>query len=113
MNFKPLYDRVVVDPQCEESFSKAGIVLPQTSQERPQIGIVVAVGDGENFDGIETKMRVKINDKILFQKYAGNELKIDGKTYIVLRQIDIVGVFNDWENYSSRGACESRPFTWC
>lgn len=95
MNFKPLFDRVVVDPQSEENISKAGIVLPQTSQERPQIGVVVAVGDGENFDGLETKMKVKINNKVLFQKYAGNELKMDGRTYIVLRQIDIIGVFND------------------
>lgn len=97
MNFKPIYDRVVVDPNMEENISKAGIVLPQTSQERPQIGVVVAVGDGENFDGVETKMKVKIGDKILFQKYAGNELKMENKTYIVLRQIDVIGVFNDWE----------------
>ena len=98
MKFKPLFDRIVVDPQVEENISKSGIVLPETSQERPQIGVVVCVGDGENFDGVETKMKVKIGDKILFQKYAGNELKIDGKTYVVLRQIDVIGVFNDWEN---------------
>ena len=95
MNFKPLFDRVVVDPEIEESVSKGGIVLPQTSQERPQIGVVVAVGDGENFDCNKTEMRVKINDKILFEKYAGTELKLNGKTYLVLRQIDIIGVFND------------------
>ena len=99
MNFKPLYDRIVVEPQAKSTLSKSGIVLPETSQERPQIGVVVAVGDGENFDGVETKIKVKIGDKILFQKYAGNELKIDEKTYIVLRQIDVIGVFNDWENY--------------
>ena len=98
MNFKPLYDRVVVDFEVEENISKSGIVLPQTSQERPQIGVVVCVGDGENFDGVETKMKVKIGDKILFQKYAGNELKMNNKTYVVLRQIDIIGVLNDWEN---------------
>ena len=95
MNFKPLYDRVVVDFEVEENISKSGIVLPQTSQERPQIGVVVCVGDGENFDGVETKMKVKIGDKILFQKYAGNELKMNNKTYVVLRQIDIIGVLND------------------
>ena len=95
MNFKPLYDRIVVDPKLEENVSNSGIVLPETSQERPQIGKVVCVGDGENFDGVETKMKVKIGDKILFQKYAGNELKIDDKTYIVLRQIDVIGVFDD------------------
>ena len=95
MNFKPLYDRVVIDPGVEENVSKAGIVLPQTSQERPHIGIVVSVGDGENFDGAETKIKVQIGDKVMFEKYAGNELKLDGKTYVVLRQIDIIGVFND------------------
>lgn len=101
MKFKPLYDRVVVEPEQNESVSKSGIVLPETSQERPQIGFVVAVGDGENFDGVETNIKVQIGDKVLFQKYAGNELKLDGKTYVVLRQIDVIGVFNDWENYSS------------
>lgn len=95
MNFKPLFDRVVVDPELDENKSKAGIILPQTSQQRPQIGVVVAVGDGENFDCNKTEMRVKIGDKILFEKYAGTELKIEEKTYVVLRQIDIIGVFND------------------
>lgn len=95
MNFKPLFDRVVVEPEVVETVSKAGIVLPQTSQERPQIGVVVSVGDGENFDGNKTEMKVKINDKILFEKYAGTELKMNGKSYVVLRQIDIIGVFND------------------
>ena len=105
MNFKPLFDRVVVDPEIDENKTKAGIVLPQTSQQRPQIGVVVAVGDGENFDCTKTEMRVKIGDKILFEKYAGTELKLEEKTYIVLRQIDIIGVFNDWENYSARRWC--------
>ena len=95
MNFKPLFDRVVINPDVEENVSKSGIVLPQTSQERPQIGRVVEVGDDENFEGVKTEMRVKIGDKILFEKYAGTELKLDGKTFIVLRQIDIIGVFND------------------
>lgn len=98
MNFKPLFDRVVVDPEVEENISHAGIVLPQTAQERPQIGVVVAVGDGQDFDGNRSEMKVKIGDKILFQKYAGNELKIAGKVYVILRQIDVIGVFNDWEN---------------
>ena len=102
MNFKPLFDRVVVEPFKNESVSKSGIVLPNTSQERPEIGKVVAVGDGENFDGVKTEIKVKIGDKILFEKYAGIEIKIDEKKYVVLRQIDIVGVFNDWENYCAR-----------
>ena len=95
MEFKPLFDRVVIDPEIEENISKAGIVLPQTSQERPQIGKVVAVGDGENFDGNKTEIKVNVGDKILFEKYAGTELKLNGKTYVVMRQSDVIGVFND------------------
>ena len=105
MNIKPLFDRVLILPEYETTQSQSGIVLPETSQERPQTGIVVAVGDGENLDGVKTKMKVKIGDKILFQKYAGNELKLDSKTYVVLRQIDVIGVFNDWENCSSWRRC--------
>ena len=95
MNFKPLFDRVVIDPNVEENETKAGIVLPGTAQERPQTGVVVAVGDGENFDCNKTEMRVKVGDRVLFEKYAGTELKLEGKIYVVLRQIDIIGVFND------------------
>ena len=58
-------------------------------------GVVIAVGDGENFDNVETKMKVQVGDKVLFEKYAGTELKLEEKTYVVLRQIDIIGVFND------------------
>lgn len=95
MNFKPLFDRVVVEPNQKENITNAGIVLPETSQERPQTGIVVAVGDGENLDNQKVEMKVKIGDKILFNKYSGNELKLNEKNYIVLRQIDIIGVYND------------------
>ena len=64
MNFKPIFDRVVIDPQVEENVSKSGIVLPQTSQEKPQVGIVVAIGDGENFDCSKTEMRVEVGNKV-------------------------------------------------
>ncbi len=110
MNFKPLYDRVLVEPEIKNNVSSSGIVLPETSQERPQIGIVIAVGDGENFDGVETKIKVKIGERVLFQRYAGNEVKIEGKTYVVLRQIDVVGVFNDWKNCSSRSGCKKQTY---
>jgi len=100
MNLRPLFDRVVIAPIVKENLSSSGIVLPETSQERPQIGEIVAVGDGENFDGEKVEMKVKVGDKIVFNRYAGVELKMDGKMYIVMRQIDIIGVCNDWENYS-------------
>lgn len=95
MKFKPLYDRIVIDPEVNENKTSAGIVLPQTSQERPQVGVVVAVGDGENFDNAKCEMKVKVGDKVLYEKYAGTDLKLEEKTYIVLRQIDVIGVFND------------------
>lgn len=95
MKFKPLFDRVVVEPNQKTNITNSGIVLPETSQERPQTGVVVAVGDGENLDNQKVEMKVKIGDRILFNKYAGNELKLDEKNYVVLRQIDIIGVYND------------------
>ena len=95
MNFKPLFDRVIIDPNEIADENKFNLVLPKTMENKPQIGVVVAVGDGENFDNAKTEMKVKIGDKVMFEKYAGNEVKIEGKNYVVLRQIDIVGVFDD------------------
>lgn len=95
MKIKPLYDRVIIEPNIEENVGKFGIVLPETSQERPQIGIVVAVGDGESIDSDKNEMKVKVNDKVLFNKFSGSEIKFEGKKFIILRQIDIVGVIND------------------
>ena len=92
MKFKPLYDRVVILPKNQNSISSSGIVLPETSQERPQIGIVKAIGDGTDFDGNKRDMKVKVGDEVLFNKYAGVELKFEGETYIVMREIDIIGV---------------------
>jgi len=95
MNIKPLFDRVIIKPENETNVTKSGIVLPQTSQERPQTGMIVAVGDGENLDGQKTEMRVKVGDKVVFNKYIGVEIKIDDVSHVVLRQIDIIGVIND------------------
>ena len=92
MNIKPLYDRVIILPESEENVTKSGIVLPSTSQERPERGSVVSVGDGIDFDGNKKEMQVKVGDRVIFNKYAGVELKIEGKTHIVMREIDIIGV---------------------
>lgn len=92
MNLKPIFDRVIIKPDEKENITRSGIVLPSTSQERPQTGIVVAIGEGIDFDGNEIKMRVKVKDNVLFNRYAGNEIKIDGITYLVLRQIDIIAI---------------------
>ena len=95
IKFKPLFDRVVIKPEIDEHIANCGIVLPDTSQEKPQIGMVVAIGDGENMDNDKNKMKVKIGDRVLFSKYAGVELKLDDENYIVMRQLDIIGVFDD------------------
>lgn len=92
MNLKPLFDRVVIEPKVEENVVN-GIVLPETSQERPQTGIVVAVGDGESFDSDKAIMKLSVGDRVLYNRYAGTELKLDGKNYVVMRQIDVIGVF--------------------
>ncbi len=92
MNIKPLYDRVIILPESEENVTKSGIVLPSTSQDRPERGNVVAVGDGIDFDGNKKEMQVNVGDRVIFNKYAGVELKIEGKTHIVMREIDIIGV---------------------
>ena len=100
MNFKPLFDRIVILPCVEDNNTTSGIVLPETLQERPQIGEVICVGDGENLDNVKTEMKVQVGDKVVFSKYAGIELKLEGITYVVLRQIDIIGVLDDRKNNS-------------
>lgn len=97
MNFKPLFDRVVIKPEVDEKVAGCGIVLPETSQEKPQIGRIVAIGDGESMDNDKNQMKVSVGDKVLFSKYAGVELKLANENYIVMRQLDIIGVFDDRE----------------
>ena len=92
MNIKPLFDRVLILPSEEKHNSNSNIILPETAKEKSQFGKVVAVGDGENFDYVKGKMKVQIGDTVLFNKYAGVEIKLDEKTYIVMRQVDLIGV---------------------
>ncbi len=92
MKLRPLYDRVIILPDRLETTSHSGIVLPETSQGRPQTGTVVAVGDGENFDGEKTAIKVNVGNKVLYNKYSGVEVKLNNELHIVLRQIDIIGV---------------------
>ncbi len=89
---KPLQDRVVLKMVENEETTKSGIVLAANSKEKPQVAIVVAVGPGGMIDGKEVTMQVKVNDKVIFAKYAGTEVKVDGEEYIVVRQNDILGV---------------------
>ncbi|MCL2234295.1 MAG: co-chaperone GroES [Firmicutes bacterium] len=92
MKIKPLFDRVVVKSIDSEEKTKSGIVLLAKDQEKPQMAKVIAVGPGGNIDGKDVTMQVKVNDKILFSKYAGSEFKIDGDEVTILRQNDILAI---------------------
>lgn len=90
---RPLGDRVVVKPLPSEEVTKSGIVLPDTAKEKPQEGEVMAVGSGRLLDnGDRVPIDLKTGDKVLFSKYAGNEVKIDDVEYLILREMDILGV---------------------
>ena len=95
LNFNPSADRVVVEAAAAETQTASGIYIPETAQEKPQKGTVVAVGPGKFADisGALIPMTHKVGDKILYGKYAGTELTIDGKEYLVMRESDIYGTF--------------------
>lgn len=91
MNVKPLGDRVVVKVLKAEEKTKSGIVLPDTAKEKPQEGEVMAVGTGRLLDnGQKVPMEVKVGDRIIFSKYAGTEIKIDGEEYLIFSERDIL-----------------------
>ena len=89
---KPLGDRVIVKPSVEEEKTAGGIFLPDTAKERPQWGEVVAVGPGKFEDGKRIEIEVKAGDKVIFLKYGGTEIKIDGVDYLILRESDILAI---------------------
>ena len=92
-NLKPLGNRVVVEPLEQEEVTASGIVLPETAKEKPQKGTVLAVGPGDRDDkGNRIAMDVALNDTVLFAKYGGTEIKIDGKKYLILRESDILAI---------------------
>ena len=93
MNLRPLYDRIVVKRIEEKETTRNGIVIPDSAQEKPQEGEVMAVGHGKRLeDGSLTALDVKVGDRILFGKYAGSENKLDGQEYIIMREEDVLGV---------------------
>ena len=90
---RPLGERVVIKPLPGEEVTKGGIVLPETAKEMPQEGEVVAVGPGRLLDnGTRVSIDLQVGDKILFSKYAGNEIKLDDVEYLIMRESDILGV---------------------
>ena len=95
MKIKPMNDRVLVTRVEEEQKTAGGIIIPDTAKEKPQEGKVVAVGPGKQDDsGKRIPLEVKKGDRILFSKYAGNEIKLDGKEHIFMREDDILAILN-------------------
>ncbi len=93
MKIRPLQDRVIVKRIAEEEKTKGGIIIPDTAKEKPQEGKVVAVGKGKtNDEGKLVALEVKVGDKILFGKYSGSEIKLDGEEHLIMREEDILGV---------------------
>jgi chaperonin GroES len=89
---RPLHDRVIVKRIEEEEKTKGGLIIPDTAKEKPQEGRVIAVGPGKQDDGKVIPLGVKAGDKILFGKYSGTEIKLDGEEHLILREDDILGV---------------------
>ncbi len=89
--FKPQGDRVLVEVAAAEEKTASGIIIPDTAKEKPQKGIVIAVGEGKKKD---EPMTVKVGDHVLYGKYSGTEITIDGKEYLIMRQDDIFGNYN-------------------
>jgi chaperonin GroES len=89
---RPLHDRVIVKRIEEEEKTKGGIIIPDTAKEKPQEARVIAVGPGRHDDGKVIPLGVKAGDKILFGKYSGTEIKLDGEEHLILREDDILGV---------------------
>ena len=92
MNVKPLGDRVVIKNVEQEETTKSGIVLPGAAKEKPQMAKVLAVGPGGLVDGKEVKMEVQVGQTVIYSKYAGTEVKLDGQEIILVRQSDILAI---------------------
>lgn len=93
MVLKPLADRVVVKPIQAEEKTKGGIVLPDTAKDKPQEGEVIAVGTGRILDnGTKIPLEVKVGDRVVYSKYSGSEIKIDGEEYLIIRESEILAI---------------------
>jgi chaperonin GroES len=96
MKIRPLHDRVLVKRIEEETKTKGGIIIPDTAKEKPIKGEVIAVGEGRILDnGQKVPVSVKVGDKIIFSKYAGTEIKIEGEEHLIMREDDILGVIEE------------------
>lgn len=89
ISFKPLADRVLIEPAPAEERTASGIIIPDTAKEKPLKGSIVAAGAGKK----DEPMTVKVGDQVLYGQYSGTEIKLDGKTYLIMRESDIYGIF--------------------
>ena len=95
MKIRPLYDRLVVKRIEEQETTRSGIIIPDSAQEKPQEAEVVAVGRGKRLeDGTLVALDVKIGDRILFGKYSGNDIRVDGEEYLIMREDDVLGILD-------------------
>ena len=95
MNLKPLGDRVIVKPKAPEEKTKVGIILPDTAQEKPMEGEIIAVGTGRIADdGKKINMELKVGDKVLYGKYSGTEVKVNDEEYLIMRETDVYAVIS-------------------
>jgi chaperonin GroES len=92
VNLKPLGDRVIVKQSAGEEVTPSGIVLPDSAKEKPQEGEVIAVGSGRTEDGKKVAPEVSVGDKVIYSKYGGTEVKVEGEEYLILRESDILAV---------------------
>ncbi len=93
MSIRPLHDRVLVRRMEDETVSAGGILIPDNAKEKPSRGEILAVGNGKHLDNGDVRsLEVKVGDKVLFGKYSGNEVKVDGEELLVMREDDIVGI---------------------
>jgi chaperonin GroES len=95
MKVKPLGEMVLLKPVEQEQVSTGGIIIPDTAKEKPMMAMVVAVGPGGMVDGKEIVMTLKEGDKVIYRRYAGTELKLDGQEYVMTRQSEVIGVVED------------------
>jgi chaperonin GroES len=93
MKIRPLHDRIIVKRMEEQEVKKGGIIIPDSAKEKPQEGKVIAVGSGKLHDnGTKTPLDIKAGDRVLFGKYSGSEVKLDGEEYIIMKEEDVLGV---------------------
>ncbi len=93
MDFKPLYDRILIDPLKQDEKTAGGIIIPDTAKEKPVEGKVIAVGEGYRSDnGSITTLKVKVGDNVVYGKWSGTEIKLDNKDYIIIKESDVLGI---------------------